>query len=243
MTIGSNIKKFRKERGLTQIQLAQKANISRSYLADVEGDRYNPSIDTLESISNALNVPVSSILGEQEMLDIELSAAELNNQILTVLRLLVNDEGYFFEELREDAFNAIVESLNMSVSFHNSSDHIKHEEFFKDYFSSPEDLSDRQHKEANEDFNSTYNIRTVKTALEATKEEKRVEFLSKLNDILNKYKIKAPSLKESAFSENEYILFNNIKEIVNKHEMSLDDPRTFELIDQALDFIKRMRSE
>ena len=56
MSIGSRIKDLRKTRGLTQILLAQKASISRSYLADIEGDRYNPSVETLKSIALALHV-------------------------------------------------------------------------------------------------------------------------------------------------------------------------------------------
>jgi len=62
--IGDNIKAFRKKAKMTQMELAKKANISRSYLADVERNRYNPSFDTLKSIASALNIPVSSLIGE-----------------------------------------------------------------------------------------------------------------------------------------------------------------------------------
>ncbi|WP_233414636.1 helix-turn-helix domain-containing protein [Thermaerobacillus caldiproteolyticus] len=33
--------------------LANKANIPRPYLADIENDRYSPSLDVLKSIANA----------------------------------------------------------------------------------------------------------------------------------------------------------------------------------------------
>lgn len=62
MSIGSNIKKWRKARGLTQVQLAEKTNLSRSYLADLERDRYNPSVETLTAISIALNISISRIV-------------------------------------------------------------------------------------------------------------------------------------------------------------------------------------
>ncbi|WP_425622501.1 helix-turn-helix domain-containing protein [Brevibacillus borstelensis] len=62
MSLGANIKRFRKLRGLTQEKLAEKANMSRSYLADVERDRYNPSVDTLKAIAEALNVGVDDLL-------------------------------------------------------------------------------------------------------------------------------------------------------------------------------------
>lgn len=64
MSIGKRIKKIRNSLGLTQDKLASDANISRSYLADVENDRYNPSFDTLESIAEALNVSVDRLTGE-----------------------------------------------------------------------------------------------------------------------------------------------------------------------------------
>ncbi|MGG6437422.1 helix-turn-helix transcriptional regulator [Saccharococcus caldoxylosilyticus] len=64
--IGDNIRIFRKKAKMTQMELAQKANISRSYLADVERNRYNPSLETLKAIASALNVPVNSLIGEED---------------------------------------------------------------------------------------------------------------------------------------------------------------------------------
>lgn len=62
LNIGSNIKKYRKMRGFTQQELASKAGISRTYLADIEGNRYNPSIETLNDIANALSVEASDLM-------------------------------------------------------------------------------------------------------------------------------------------------------------------------------------
>ena len=49
---------------MTQIELAKSANISRSYLADIENNRYNASVDVLKSISNALDISLVEILDE-----------------------------------------------------------------------------------------------------------------------------------------------------------------------------------
>ena len=62
MSIGQKIKSFRKENNFTQKELAKKSNISRSYLADIENDRYNASLDTLKSIANALEVNISDLI-------------------------------------------------------------------------------------------------------------------------------------------------------------------------------------
>lgn len=56
MDIGLKIKSYRKQSGFTQEELAKKAFISRSYLADVERNRYNPSLETLDKIISALNI-------------------------------------------------------------------------------------------------------------------------------------------------------------------------------------------
>lgn len=65
MTIGEKIKDLRKLNNLTQVELAKKSNISRSYLADIEKDRYTASLETLKSIAQSLNVPVSTFLDEE----------------------------------------------------------------------------------------------------------------------------------------------------------------------------------
>lgn len=64
MSIGQRIKKLRNNLGFTQDKLASDAKMSRSYLADVENDRYNPSFDTLERIAEALNVSTDRLTGE-----------------------------------------------------------------------------------------------------------------------------------------------------------------------------------
>lgn len=67
MSIGARIKGFRKQRGLTQVKLAEKAGISRSYLADVESDRYNPSLSTLMELAQALGITISCLLDDREI--------------------------------------------------------------------------------------------------------------------------------------------------------------------------------
>lgn len=65
MSIGSTIKQYRKSAKLTQEQLAIKANMSRSYVADIERDRYNPSVETLKAIAAALEIDPAQLLGSE----------------------------------------------------------------------------------------------------------------------------------------------------------------------------------
>ena len=66
MQIGSRIKAIRKERGITQTDLAIKAEMSRTYLADLEGNRYAPSVKILKVIAKALDVKVSDLIDEKD---------------------------------------------------------------------------------------------------------------------------------------------------------------------------------
>jgi len=63
MSIGQRVKQARKEAHMTQAELAKRTNLSRSYIGDIEIDRYNPSINTLEAIAKAVGVPTSQLVG------------------------------------------------------------------------------------------------------------------------------------------------------------------------------------
>jgi len=59
-----NLAKIRKEKGLTQEALAQKAGISFHTLVKIEGGKIkNPRIDTVMKLAKALNVSVDKLLG------------------------------------------------------------------------------------------------------------------------------------------------------------------------------------
>lgn len=60
--LGQNIIKARKKRKLSQYQLTQLSDIDRSYLAEVEEGKANPSVKFLLKISKILKVKVSELL-------------------------------------------------------------------------------------------------------------------------------------------------------------------------------------
>ena len=58
-----NIIKFRKEKNITQKELAKLVNISPGYLSHLEnGGRRNPSIIILKKIANILDKKISDLL-------------------------------------------------------------------------------------------------------------------------------------------------------------------------------------
>lgn len=84
MTIGEKIKIYRNIAKLTQEQLAKKTNLSRSYIADIERDRYNPSFETLKNIAKALNVPLSKLSDDEE--DFDTTEDELTPEFFAIQR-------------------------------------------------------------------------------------------------------------------------------------------------------------
>jgi len=65
--LGMRIKRFRKQRGLTQAELAKAVGISRVHLANMESadnraHHRKPSLPTLEKLAKALKVKLSEIV-------------------------------------------------------------------------------------------------------------------------------------------------------------------------------------
>ena len=60
--LGENIIRLRDKKGLRQIDLATKLNIDDSSLRRIESGRTNPTIITLRSIADALEVNLSEIV-------------------------------------------------------------------------------------------------------------------------------------------------------------------------------------
>ncbi len=59
--IGLNILHYRKERGMTQMQLAEKSNISRNFMQRIETAVSSCSVETLIDIADALDVPLQKL--------------------------------------------------------------------------------------------------------------------------------------------------------------------------------------
>ena len=60
--LGMRIRTLRKKRGWTQVEMAEKVGIDRSFLADVERGKRNISILNLELIATGLRISLSQLL-------------------------------------------------------------------------------------------------------------------------------------------------------------------------------------
>jgi len=94
-TFAQNLRENRHECGFTQVQLAEKADITTHYLAMVELARYIPRVETIERLAKALNIEV------YELFIVPLSPAmEMKNLHQTV----ISDLKDIVKESVEEAF-------------------------------------------------------------------------------------------------------------------------------------------
>lgn len=73
--IGLGIKHFREKIGWSQRQLASRAGVAHTTVAGIERGDFEPSMSTLQKISDALQVPIS-----QFFLTVEYSQTTQNKQ-------------------------------------------------------------------------------------------------------------------------------------------------------------------
>ena len=62
--LGARVAVLRRLKKWTQLQLAERAELPRSYVADIEGARRNPSLRTLMRLAAALGVTLRDLFGE-----------------------------------------------------------------------------------------------------------------------------------------------------------------------------------
>ncbi|WP_153117018.1 helix-turn-helix domain-containing protein [Rhodocyclus tenuis] len=97
MNVGQAIKMCRTRRGVSQSDLARRAECSVSYLCLLENNKRDPTLSTLTKVAQALNVPVGILFflaaehGELTGMDKEL-AGELARTALELLSEPVADQ-------------------------------------------------------------------------------------------------------------------------------------------------------
>lgn len=69
-TIRRNIKKYRKEKGLTSAELAEMVDLSHDFIRQIESEKvgYNFSVETFYKISVALEVSLDKLIEKTETL-------------------------------------------------------------------------------------------------------------------------------------------------------------------------------
>ena len=93
MKIGTTIRGYRLQKGLSQGYIEKRTGLLRCYLSRVENGHTVPSLDTLAKIAHALDLPLAQFFVEDSL------GRELNTQKLT------DDELRFLTQIRRYSTN------------------------------------------------------------------------------------------------------------------------------------------
>ena len=85
MNVGKNIAKLRKEKKLTQEELAKKINVSPKTISSYENNHNLPNIEILISLSQELGVSINDILGVNEENSKEIKNKYENKNFLQIV--------------------------------------------------------------------------------------------------------------------------------------------------------------
>src|SRR5438105_6370391 len=63
---GAELRRRRKELGLSQEELGERANSHRTYVSDVEAGKRNPSLQSMQRLASAVGASIGSVFGAVE---------------------------------------------------------------------------------------------------------------------------------------------------------------------------------
>jgi y4mF family transcriptional regulator len=112
-TVGARIRARREELGWTQEDLARKANISKSFLSDIENGKRSVGADKLLDVARALSRSLDFLMTGKDAESGELSPTEV--QIPKSLAKFAADEGLSFRQAL-----ALLEMQNQIIAHRSS---------------------------------------------------------------------------------------------------------------------------
>jgi transcriptional regulator with XRE-family HTH domain len=66
-SLGERLKFIRESRKITQVELAEGSGLTQATIANLEGGRKDPSIQTLEKIAKALDVHIATLFSTEDV--------------------------------------------------------------------------------------------------------------------------------------------------------------------------------
>jgi len=97
--LGKNIKLLRKQKGLTQVQLAEMVGCSQTMITTCENNRKKPSVSTLAQLADALGVSIDQVIGKTPSLkkDNKIRNPKLLKKFEQLEQLPANDKRTVFK--------------------------------------------------------------------------------------------------------------------------------------------------
>ena len=102
MSVGENIRKLRKEKGMTQKALGTLCGINEANIRKYESGKQNPKLQTIEKIATALETTPFNLMGVSEDLDIKYPDLAKHAKEYECLCEYLNSIGYVIDTITED---------------------------------------------------------------------------------------------------------------------------------------------
>ncbi|AXI29484.1 immunity repressor protein [Priestia megaterium] len=127
--LGKRIAKLRKEKGLSQYELAERLGFSRGKLANYEQGSRQPDYDTLQLIATYFDVSTDYLLGKSDTPSPSATNNNINNaltekdekdiakRVEKIKEDLSNDDGYMLmgEPMSEEAKESILDAMEYAI--------------------------------------------------------------------------------------------------------------------------------
>ena len=91
--VGAQVRRWRRERGLTLATVAERSGLNVGYLSQIENDKASPSLGCLASIGDALNVPIAWFLMDDAPPPQVVKAGERTSRVNELGRIELVDGG------------------------------------------------------------------------------------------------------------------------------------------------------
>ncbi|CZD31619.1 helix-turn-helix transcriptional regulator [Streptococcus pneumoniae] len=62
----NRVKEFRKELGISQLELAKDIGVSRQTINMIENDKYNPTLELCLNLARSLQTDLNSLFGKED---------------------------------------------------------------------------------------------------------------------------------------------------------------------------------
>lgn len=116
MSVGKILKKIRKEKGMTQVEFAKYLDMSRSFIGDIENDRYVPNPNTIKKLADKLNISTYYLTTGEKLLrdllqeDMDTISDEEFSEIAN------RGQEFILKEREEKLRNDLIELSNSKLS-------------------------------------------------------------------------------------------------------------------------------
>ena len=99
--IGEQIRAFRQDRGLSQEQLALKADLNTTFLGQVERGIKKPTIDTLEKIVNALDITFEDLFSFEKNIIKHKDSSIIDKIAFELNRLSIREQTVIYNVVKQ----------------------------------------------------------------------------------------------------------------------------------------------